>query len=110
MTRLLLGFLLAALLIGCTSVTPVGIMAKKGSSPDAKGKKDKDKDDPSEPVTVPAPKPTPPMNLVDASDVAADPNGSLQRLRSELDADKQTIPTSPTTAEISRYKGGIKEN
>jgi hypothetical protein len=108
MTRVLLAFLLAAVLIGCTSITPVGIMAKKGSSPDAKGKKDKD--DPPEPVTVPAPKPTPPMNLVDAGDVSADPQGSLQKLRSELDADKQTIPTSPTTTEISRYKGGVKDN
>jgi hypothetical protein len=108
MIRTLLGFLLAALMIGCTSITPVGIMAKKGSSPDAKGKKDKD--DPPEPVTIPAPKPTPPMNLVDPGDVATDPNGSLQRLRSELDADKQTIPTAPTTSEISRYKGGVKDN
>ncbi len=108
MTRLILGLLLVVG-IGCTSIRPVGPLAGMGGGPGAKGKDGKDKDD-SEPVTIPTPKPTPPMNLVDPGDVSSDPYGSQQKLMSELEGDRKTISTAPTTVEVSRYKNGVKQN
>jgi hypothetical protein len=109
MTRLILGILLT-LAIGCTSIRPVGPLAKMGPPPGAKDKGSKDKDADAEPVMVPAVKPTPPMNLVDPSDVTADPYSSAQRLQNEIEGDRKTIPAPTNTAEVSYIKGGVKQN
>ena len=111
MTRLVFGLLLAAA-IGCGSVQPVGPMAKMmGDKPiGAKGKAAKDKDVPPQPVTVPAVKPTPPLNLVYPDEVLPEnPQAAAQKLHNELEADGKNIQVSPT-AEVSRYKGGVKQN
>ena len=115
MTRLIFGLCLVAT-IGCGSVQPVGPMAKMlGDKPiGGNGKADKakaDKDAPPPPVTVPAVKPTPPLNLIYPDEVLSEnPQASVQKLVNELDADRKSIPAAPMTAEVSRYKGGVKQN
>ena len=86
-------------------------MAKMGARPAKAGKgKDKDKDEPPEPVTVPAVKPTPPLNTTGPEDVTADnPYLGDREAQQELEADGQTIPPAPVTAEVSRIKGGVKQ-
>ena len=113
MTRLLCGMILSAAVVGCTGFQPVGPLAKPGHAPGKSvGKTDKPKDTdlPPEPITVPAVKPTPPVNWVDPTDVSIDPHGSAEKLMREYEADQKTILSAPKTAEISRYKGGVKQN
>ena len=113
MTRFFLGTLLAASLttVGCMGFQPVGPLAKPGGGKSVGKRKDtKETDLPPEPVTVPAVKPTPPVNWVDPTDVSLDPRGSVERLMREYEADQKTISTAPKTAEISIYKGGVKQN
>jgi hypothetical protein len=109
MTRTLCGLCLAAA-IGCTSVQPIGPFANKmGGSP--KAKEAKDKDNPPLPVSVPAVKPTPPMNLIYPDEVSPEnPQAAIQKLKNELETDGKNIPSPPLTAEVSRYKGGVKQN
>jgi hypothetical protein len=114
MTRLLFGLGLAAA-IGCGTVQPVGPMAKMmGDKPigaKAKAKTVKDKDAPPPPVTVPAVKPTPPLNLIYPDEVLPEnPQASVQKLMNELEADRKSMPAAPMTAEVSRIKGGVKQN
>jgi hypothetical protein len=110
MTRLILGLGLA-FAIGCTSIQPVGPLAgKMGGTSGAKGKADKDKDAPL-PVTIPAVKPTPPMTLIQPDEVMPDnPQAAAQKLQNELEADGKSITPPPKTAEVSRYKGGVKQD
>jgi hypothetical protein len=113
MTRLILGLLLSSA-IGCSGMQPVGPFADKlGSSPiKPKGKpgKDTDKDAPPPPVTVPAVKPTPPLNLIYPDEVLPEnPQEAVYRLMSELEADRKSMPAPPRTAEVSHYKGGVKQ-
>lgn len=85
---------------GCMNIQPVGPMAKMMP---AKAKPA----DPSEPQLVTPPKPTPPASLIQPSDVTDDnPSVAAQRLMSELEADRKTMPAKP--AEVSRIKGGVK--
>jgi hypothetical protein len=109
MTRLGLAMTLA-MVVGCKGVEPIGPFAKmKGSSP-AKARRVKDADSPAPPVTVPAVKPTPPINLIYPDEVSPeDPQAAIQRLKNELEADRKSMPAAPLTAEISRYKGGVKQ-
>lgn len=110
MTRLILGVCLATA-IGCNSVQPIGPFANKmkGSSK-TQGKEAKDKDNPPPPVNVPAVKPTPPMNLIYPDEVSPEnPQASIQKLKNELESDQKNIPAAPLTAEVSRYKGGVKQ-
>lgn len=109
MTRVTLGLLLA-FAIGCTGIQPVGIMAPKGGGVKSKADKSKDDDDLPKVITVPTPKPTPPANWVDPSEVTGDPHAAAQKLMSEFETDRKTILTPPVTAEVSRYKGGVKQN
>jgi len=106
MRKLILGLLLAAG-IGCTSITPVGPLAKMGGPKSSR--ENKEKEGPPEPITVPAVKPTPPLNLVDPSDVQSNPDAARQNLMSELEGDTKTIAPAPKTAEVSVYKGGVKQ-
>jgi hypothetical protein len=104
MTRIILATILAAGLVGCTSIEPVGPFAKKTGGKSSKSK-EPEPDLPPQPVTVPAVKPTPPVNWVDPSDVALDPYSASEKLAGELEADQKTIPTPSRTAEISVIKG-----
>ena len=110
MTRFILGIGLA-MAIGCTSVQPVGPFANKmGGSTEAKTKAGKDKDNPPPPVTVPAVKPTPPLNLIYPDEVSSEnPQASILKLKNELETDGKNITAPPMTAEVSRYKGGVKQ-
>lgn len=104
MRKFLLGMMLLAG-VGCTNVQPIGPLAKRMGKPPAA------KDiDPPEPVTVPAPRPTPPAALIEPDEVTADTAAAaVQKLTNELDYDAKTFPPPPKTAEISRYKGGVKQ-
>jgi hypothetical protein len=114
MTRLLLLGMTMTAALGCGTVQPAGPLAKMMGDkpilgkPAAKPKADKDA--PPPPVTVPAVKPTPPLNLVYPDEVMPEnPQAALQKLVNELDADKKSMPAAPMTAEVSRYKGGVKQ-
>jgi hypothetical protein len=114
MTRLLLALALGAMAVGCTGIHPVGPMAKmmgpgpgKGAPGKAKGK---DKDEAADPITIPAVRPTPPLNTMGPEDVSPDdPHASLHRLQQELEAEGQRTQAAPVTAEISRIKGGVRQ-
>jgi hypothetical protein len=110
--RTLLLALSLGVVIGCTGIQPVGPMAKMmGVPPGGKAGlgQGKDKDEPPEPVTVPAVRPTPPLNTTGPEDVNPDdPYLAVGKLQQELEADRQTIPVSPTTVQISRINGAIK--
>lgn len=110
MTRLILGISLAVV-VGCNSIQPVGPFANKlGNTAGTKSKAGKEKDNPAPPITVPAVKPTPPSNFIYADEVSAEnPQASIQKLKNELDTDAKNIPAAPMTAEVSRYKGGVKQ-
>jgi hypothetical protein len=109
MMRIVLALALACL-IGCKGVEPIGPFAKMKGTTAPKRKPAKEKDAPPPPVTVPAVKPTPPMNLIYPDEVSPDnPQAAIQRLRNELEADQKSISAAPMTAEISRYKGGVKQ-
>jgi hypothetical protein len=67
-------------------------------------------DAPPDPVTVPAPRPTPPALLITPGEVTAEnPTAAAQKLMSEFEYDRKTIPEVPRTAEVSVYKGGVKQ-
>ena len=109
MTRLTLAFCLLAGAAGCTGFRPVGPLAR--ALPTDPGQSDPAKNTSPEPIVLAAPQPTPPLNLVDPSDVTAtDPYAAAQKLLSEIEGDRKTIPTAPRTAEVSRYKNGVKQN
>lgn len=109
MTRwLLIGGLLAGG-VGCTGFRPVGPLAH--ALPDPSGTVHRpDTSSPPETVVVPAPKPTPPLNLVDPTDVTTDdPHAAAQKLLNEIENDRRTTLPPPRTAEVSRYKNGVKQ-
>ena len=99
---------LAAILLGglgCTNVQPIGPLAKHPHPPASK-----DADIP-EPPTATARKPVPPAMLIVAGEVNAENAGAAaQKLANEFEYDWKTLPPPPKTAEISRYKGGVKQN
>ena len=115
MKALTLGLFVIAV-IGCKGVEPVGPLAKMWGT-DApksppKAAKEKDaKDMPPKPVTVPAVKPTPPLNYIYPDEVTPENlQESVQKLKTELDAEGKSIPSPPVTAEVSYIKGGVKQN
>jgi hypothetical protein len=107
MTRLLFGLTLAAA-VGCTGFQAVGpITARQGKGG---GKPDPTLDGPAEPVVIPAATPPLPKCIVHPEDVTEENVDVIrQKLLSELEADRKNMPAVPQTAEISRYKDGVKE-
>jgi len=104
-TLALAGILFAG--IGCTNVQPIGPLAKHKQPPVAETK---DADIP-EPPTATAQKPAPPAVTIVPGEVNSDTAGSaVQKLTRELEYDWKTLPPPPKTAEVSRYKGGVKQN
>ena len=94
-------------LVGCAGIHPVGPMAKIMPQPKPKAQPAP----PAEAVAkVPAVKPTPPTMYVTPDEVTVDnPYVAATKLTSELAADSKAVPNAPVTAEISRYKGGVKQ-
>jgi hypothetical protein len=90
--------------MGCSGFQVVGPLAKhfgpvKSLPPEAAA---------TEPITVPAVKPTPPLSIVTPDEVERDPYLAAQKLTTEFETDRGTISKAPVTAEVSRYKGGVK--
>lgn len=109
MSKLLVALALGAA-VGCTGIHPVGPFARPGGAPGKSKAKERENDGPPDPITIPAPKPTPPLNTTGPEDVNPDnPYSAAQKLMQELEADGKAIPSVPKTAEVSRYKGGVKQ-
>lgn len=104
------GLMLAAGL-GCTHVQPVGPMAKIMGPPKGGAPLESGKVTPPDAVTTAAPRPTAPASLVGPADVTPDSASiAAQKLMSEIDADRKSMGNAPRTAEVSVYKGGMKQN
>jgi hypothetical protein len=93
-------------LVGCTGLKPVGPLAKE--TPIAQQGKALPAASTESVMKAPT-RPTPPTALVTPSDVDADPLAAAGKLTNELDADSKPTPNAPVTAEVSRYKGGVKQ-
>jgi hypothetical protein len=96
-------------LVGC-GIHPVGPLANHLPG----GGTEKAKPLPEAPVEplakAPAIKPTPPTMYVTPGDVSVDnPYIAANKLTSELGVDSKSSPNVPVTAEVSRYKGGVKQ-
>lgn len=109
MMRFSCGLLLMVAVIGCSGIQPVGPLAKNGGSSSANPKLNAD-GTPPDPVIIPSPTPTPPKCLVRPEEVNADNAAQIQQqLKAELEADRKTMPSVPVTAEVSEYKGSLKQ-
>lgn len=105
MKAILLGLAVAAA-TGCVQMQPVGPLAKSTGTPKGAAA---DKDD-ADPVTVPAPRPAAPAMFIVPAEVSdADPGAAARKLMAEFDSDRKTLPAGPRTAEVSVYKGGVKQ-
>src|SRR5437899_2187440 len=90
---------------GCTNLHPVGPLARGKSLPPT-GALEKDA---PEPVLAAAPKPVYPAMLIVPGEVNSDnASAAAQKLANEFEYDWKTLPP-PKTAEVSSYKGGIKQ-
>ena len=70
----------------------------------------KDPDIPEPPSSVTAQRLTPPAMLIEAGDVNADnADTAARKLANEFEYDWKTLPAPSKTAEVSRYKGGVKQ-
>jgi hypothetical protein len=104
MIRTFFGLALASAM-GCSGFQVIGPLAKHYES----GKTVLPPSAPAEPITVPAVKPTPPLSIVTPDEVERDPYLAAQKLTTEFETDRGTISKAPVTAEVSRYKGGVKQ-
>ena len=96
-------------LVGCSGLHTVGPFAK--GPPPLTEQRLALPSAPTTPATPPPPlRPTPPSMFVTPADVSPDdPYAAAAKLTSELNADSKPIPNAPVTAEVSRYKGGVKQ-
>lgn len=95
--------------VGCMNVQPIGPFAKMmkpvGAAPDSSELKPIE----SDPVTVAAPRPVPPTILITPGEVTPEnASTATRKLMDEYEYDRKTL-TPPRTAEISVYKGGVKQ-
>jgi hypothetical protein len=105
--RLFLAGLLLFAGFGCTGLQPIGPLAPKRP---VSNKAKAPENDPDDPVTIPAPKPVPPAILIQPEDVNADnARDAAQKLAEEFDRDRESMPSVPRTAEISRIHGGVRD-
>jgi hypothetical protein len=91
---------------GCGSLKPIGPLAKDVPITQ------QGQPLPTVPLAsgAPAIRPTPPSMFVTPGDVDPDnPYLAAQQLAAEYETDRKTISTAPTTVEISRIKGGVKQ-
>ena len=107
MKFLLLGILMIGS-VGCTGLQPIGPLAHGKKSLPPKGSLDADA---PEPTMVSAPKPIPPAMLIVPGEVNSDnASAAAQKLANEYEYDWKSMPPPSKTAEISRYRGGMKQN
>ncbi len=106
--KALLFALAVSALVGCTGIRPVGPFAreqpvtKQPQSPPSVV---------SDPASIlPAPRPAPPTASVMPSEVAIDPATAAAKLSAELETDAKSTQNASATAEISVYRGGVKQN
>ncbi|HEY3789284.1 MAG TPA: hypothetical protein VGL71_10530 [Urbifossiella sp.] len=93
--------------IGCTSFTPIGPLAQKKAPPQSSILKELDTPDP---ITVSAPKPVPPAMLIVPEEVnSGNAVAAAQKLENEYEFDWKSLPPPSKTVEVSRIKGGVKE-
>jgi len=89
--------------LGCTNMQPVGLLSK--SKPAAKV----DPDIPPPPSESTVRKPVPPAMLIVPGEVNSDnASAAAQKLANEFEYDWKTLPPPPKTAEVSRFKNGVK--
>jgi hypothetical protein len=89
---------------GCMQTGPLARL--KGPTKEGPPPAGKEKDVP--PAATTAQRPAPPAELITPDRVSADPEGAAQRVLSEIEADRKTIPGGGKTAEISVIKAGEK--
>ena len=97
MRSLLLGVALLSG-VGCLQTDPLKMKGgvKEGPPPADKN------------AATTARRPAPPAELITPDRVSADPEGAAQRVLSEIEADRKTMPGGGKTAEISVIKAGEK--
>jgi hypothetical protein len=93
---------------GCMNVQPIGPLAKMGGAPG--GRPIPGVTDGPEPATVQASRPVPPALLITPGEVTPE-NASIatRKLMDEYDYDRKNLPAPSKTAEVSVYKGGVKQ-
>lgn len=95
--------------LGCTNVQPLGPLAKHKPA----GKPaEQDPDIPPPPsASSTAQRLVPPAMTIEAGEVTADTaEAAVRKLTNEIEYDYKTLPPPPKTAEVSRYKNGVKVN
>ena len=110
MKHLLFGLMLLSG-VGCMNIQPIGPLAQKmGRPPSGAPLGPGDEAPAPEVVTVTAPRPVPPALLITPGEVTPDNASSVTRkLMDEYEYDRKTIPPPSKTAEVSVYKGGVKQ-
>lgn len=115
MKRVAFGLVLMAGAVGCVNVQPVGPMAKIMGKPPARGVKGgvpagAEKGVPAQPPAAPAPRPAAPTELSIPDEVSAETaQEEAKRLLAEIEQDRKATPEASRTAEVSRYKRGVKQ-
>ena len=101
MNRIIALASIAMLGIGCTTVTPVGPMAKMFPPKDKK-----DHTESVEPIVTQAPKPVPPALLVTPGEVTeSNYQQAIEKLKQEMEQDRRSLEAMPHTSEISAMSG-----
>ncbi|QJW97970.1 hypothetical protein [Frigoriglobus tundricola] len=95
-------------LVGCTGIRPAGPFVKEPSATKPAQSKPAVVSDPA--ALAPAPRPAAPTALVMPSEVPIDPNAAAAKLTTELETDAKSQQSAPAIAEVSRYKGMVKQN
>jgi hypothetical protein len=103
----------ALALVGCSNLKPVGVLSKETPLtqqgqplPNAPNTPNT----PTVPARPPMVRPTPPTMNVTPNDV--DPNNpyiAAGKLSAEVEIDSKSTVNVPVTAEISRYKDGVRQ-
>ena len=97
MSRLILIASLAMLGIGCTTIQPVGPMAKMFPP-----KEKKEEAAALEPIVTQAPRPVPPAMLVTPGEVTeGNCQQAIEKLKQEMEQDRRSLEAMPRTSEIS---------
>ena len=110
MKTLLFGLALVAA-AGCMSARPVGPLAKVMKPAKAPAPSPEATATAPEPDAAPARRPTPPAILITEAEVSpTNPSAAAEKLMSEFEYDRKSALPAPRTAEVSRYKGGVKQN
>ncbi|MFO0935432.1 MAG: hypothetical protein U0798_02820 [Gemmataceae bacterium] len=101
MNRIIALASIAMLGIGCTTVTPVGPMAKMFPPKEKKGVQET-----VEPIVQQAQKPVPPALLVTPGEVTeSNYQQAIEKLKQEMEQDRRSLEAMPNVSEISTLSG-----